>query len=489
MLQTYTLHLNNKPEDPLQEMSIVNQHKSIVFNIFGAFLLRTLRRHSLLNMNKLLILILVTLSMEISAQGGINSPFSRFGIGDLNTEAPMHLRQMGGISTAYIDPQQLNFDNPASLSHLLSTGFDIGLDFKRSKLDDGINQSSQWSGNLGYMALGFPLRNPYNAVFTRETYKFNWGMGFALLPNSTVSYDISRLDSVGTDQVFNRNFDGNGGTYKAIWGNAIKYGDFSLGTSIGWLFGKIQYRRNVDFLSEIAAYDNQFSSSYTMRGFYSKFGLLYNGILNKKEISDNIGREAPKSIVVGLTYKPALGFSTKAEVLDFNFLALNANSSIIDTSFYSGEVLGNGSLPAELAFGVTHGYKYAVGVDFRQTYWSKYRNDANPEQLNNTTRLSLGGYWRPDINSINSIFQRATYRLGVYMEEDPRSIESENISAFGVTMGVGLPLAWQRKFSNVNIGLDIGKRSVTNVLSENFAKITFGFTFNEGDWFRKFYLD
>ncbi len=442
-------------------------------------------------MNKLLIWVLLLAATQAFSQGGVNSPFSRFGIGDLNSENPMHIRQMGGIGSSFLDPSQLNFFNPASLSFLQSTGFDIGLDFKNSRITEGDNTSNQWSGNLGYMALGFPLRNPINALFTREDYKFNWGMGFAILPNSTVSYNITRRDSTGVDQVFDRNFLGSGGSYKAVWANAIKYGDFSLGANVGWLFGKISYDRNVDFISEIAAFDNRFSTSYTMRGFYSKFGLIYLGVLNKKEISDDIGREAPKTVSVGLTYKPALGFDTKAQINDINSIFFTGFGEISDTLRSAQDVIGSGQLPSELSFGMTytHGYKYAIGFDVLRTFWSNYRNDASPEVLNNTTRYAIGGYYKPNYNNINSILARSSFRFGLYLEQDPRIINNEKINTYGVTLGLGLPLAWQRKFSNVNIGVDMGKRSVSGVLSENFAKVTFGFTFNEGDWFRKFYLD
>lgn len=491
MHKTYSFHLTHESSDDRIEMNRVYQDKSIVFNIFAPFLKIASGCHSRLNMNKLLIGMILLCSFDLGAQGGVNSPFSRFGIGDMLTESPMHIRQMGGIGTSFLDVNHLNFDNPASLSHLQATGFDVGLDFKQSRLSDSQSSSSQWSGNLGYLALGFPLRNPLNSLFNREEYKFNWGMGFALMPNSTVSYNISRLDSLAEGQLFNRNFRGEGGTYKAMWTNSIKYGDFSFGANIGWLFGKIDYSRNIDFISEISAFDNQFSSSYSLRGFYSKLGLIYLNVLNKKEVQDNIGREAPNTLSIGISYKPSLSFKTKSEVSNINLLPIAFGVTLSDTlSFLSG-VQGEGRLPAELAFGATytHGFKYAVGVDFRQAYWSNYENDANPETLSNTTRFAFGGLYRPDYNDINNLLNRAAYKFGIYYEEDPRTIANQDITTYGVTLGVGLPLAWQRRFSNINLGLDIGKRSVSNILNENFVKISFGFTFNEGDWFRKFYLN
>ena len=420
----------------------------------------------------------------MSAQGAVNSPFSRFGIGDLNSEVPMHVRQMGGIGTAYLDVYQLNFDNPASLGYLQATGFDLGLDFKRSGINDNLNSSTQWSGNLGYLALGFPLRNPVNEVFSRGDYKFNWGMGFALMPNSTVSYDISRLDSLNAGESFLRSFAGDGGTYKVMWSNAVKYGDFSLGASIGWLFGNIAYSRNIDFLFDLAAFDNTFERSYSISGFYSKFGLNYLTVFNKEKVSEGVGQVAPQSLSVGISYKPSIGFTSISEVSEINS---TLGGFVSDTLLFTTDLEGNGSLPGELSFGAvyTHGFKWAVGFDFKRTFWENYFNDANPEQLSNTTRFGFGGFYRPDATDVTNILKRTSYRLGVYFEQDPRSIESESINGFGITIGAGMPLAWQRRFANFNLGLDIGKRSVQNILQENFVKVTFGFTFNESDWFVK----
>jgi len=463
-------------------------HKWIVFNIFAPLFFPRYSQHSTFIMKRFMFLFLIGASVQLfgQGQGGLNSPFSRFGIGDILTENPIHLRQMGGIGTSYLDLAKLNFENPASLGYLNQTAFDVGLDFRRSSLSDEDNSSVNYSGNLSYLALGFTLRNPTNSLFSREDYRVNWSMGFAIIPNSTVSYDITSLDSTSSQGVFLRNFQGAGGTFKALWGNAVKIGNFSIGANIGWIFGNIDFRRSIDFLSEISAFDNDFSSSYSLRGFYGKLGVNYLHVLNKAEMLEAPGTVSPISLSIGLSYKPELGFSTNADVLNINSLPFALTSVVPDTLLSEANVEGSGVLPAELGFGVTytHGLDYGIGIDFKRTFWSNYSNDANPEQLANTTRVGIGGHYRP-VKTITAPF----YRLGFYYEQSPQVIENNQVTAYGVTLGIGQPLAWQRRFSHVNLGFDIGKRSVSNILSENFVKLTFGFTFNESDWFRRYYLD
>src|SRR5215216_7226414 len=45
-----------------------------------------------------------------------NSPYSRYGIGDLVPNTNTVNRGMGGISAAYVDALSINFNNPASYS-------------------------------------------------------------------------------------------------------------------------------------------------------------------------------------------------------------------------------------------------------------------------------------------------------------------------------------------------------------------------------------
>ncbi len=433
------------------------------------------------------VLILALLvNVGVYGQGGNNSPFSRYGIGDLRIEDGINTRLMGGIGIAHLDIYHLNFANPASFSFLRATGFELGFDVKNANLSDSRTSSRQWSGNMSYLALGFPLRNPLNQVFTNKDYKVNWGMGFAVMPNSDVSYNISRRDSLEGVGGFIRNFGGTGGTYKAIWSNSLKYGNASLGLSLGYLFGRIQQDRNIDF-DERIAFDNQFVTVSTYRGSYAKLGFMYMHILNKQKLADQPGIESPKYISFGATYKPSLAFTTLSDINNSNFNNVLGNFPITDTIFIQNDVSGRGVMPAEYGVGLSYGggTKITLGMDYRYTMWSQYRNDANPESLGDTYRIAFGGSYRPNANDQLHFFNRVFYKFGVYYEQDPRTIRTETLDGYGLSLGLGLPFAWQRKFSNMNIGVTLGQRSVANVLSEKFANITAGFTFNDSEWFIK----
>ena len=424
-------------------------------------------------------------------QGDVNSPFSRFGIGNINDRGGMHLRQMGGLGNSYFDSYHLNFENPATLAFLKATAFDIGLQMQRTRLSDNDGSSIQWSGNMAYLSLGFPLRNPLNEandqVFGNQKFNFSWGMGFNITPISTISYDITEVDNLENIGTFNRNFSGNGGFWKATWGTGVKYKNFALGTNLGFLFGKNEFSRSIDFIDELTAFDNIFSREYTARGFYWDIGALYSIYLNESDLLNTSTITEPRILTIGLTGKSATGINLESDINEVNILVASAFDLLVDTVNISSGIQGDGTMPGELGFGATyyHENKFALGFDFKRTFWSQYTNDANPEQLDNTTRMALGGYFRPDYRSNESFLKRISYRFGVYMEDDPRTIENERIDNFGVTFGIGLPFAWQRKISNLNLGVNLGRRSIDNILSETFIKMHLGFTFNDNEWFIK----
>ena len=182
-----------------------------------------------------------------------------------------------------------------------------------------------------------------------------------------------------------------------------------------------------------------------------------------------------------MTGKSTTGLNVDSDVSETNVFV-----PLIDTVFIATDVNGSATLPAELGFGATYYYssKFAVGFDVKRIFWSQYENDALPEELDNTTRLAVGGFFRPDFRS-NSYLQRVSYRFGAYVQDDPRVIDGESINNFALTFGLGLPLSWKRKFSNLNLGFTYGRRSVGDLLSENFVRIGMGFTFNDKEWFIK----
>ena len=124
----------------------------------------------------------------LSAQGNSeiqpkrNAPYSGFGLGDPLDQFFVASGGMGGLSATFQDAFHLNLRNPASLAYLQATAFEVGFNAKYSILDGGDEKARSWGGNLAYLALGFPLKNPINEALDRQRSKLGWGMAFSLQP-------------------------------------------------------------------------------------------------------------------------------------------------------------------------------------------------------------------------------------------------------------------------------------------------------------------
>ncbi len=443
----------------------------------------------LIRISVFLVIILCVITLPGNAQKNDNSPYSRYGIGDLADPNLNHTRQMGGLGASFMDGFHINPVNPASYAFLNSTAFDVGVFAKRTELKDSKATNALWSGNLEYLSLAFPLRNPINEIYDNVKRDYKLAMAFVLMQHSSVGYDIAASDSTSSGQHFMRNYQGTGGSYKAMWGNAIRYKNLSLGVNLGYLFGKMRYENRVQFDNTEYAYADLYGNDYNMRGFLWSAGMMYSDILNKKALESNRA-VAAKRISAGFHANSATSFNTDYTINHILLQQLPGNIFNTDTIRLEDSIAGKGKLPAEFGIGATYysGEKFSIGFNYNTALWTNYFNEANGDKkgtLKNTQRVSAGGHFRPDYKSFDNFFKRVYYRYGVYYASDPRVIRGTQIETYGITFGLGLPFVFQRKVSHMNLGFDLGMRGNNTPISEKFVKISLGVTFNDDEWFLK----
>jgi len=123
----------------------------------------------------------------VSAQD--NSPYSRYGIGDLVPPTNIISRGMGGVSAGYADLLSINFNNPATYasfqsvkeakSKKLSSGraiLDLGLNFDTRTLREPANNNKFVANNalFSYVQVGVPLKQGLCTVETRLGAEFRY---------------------------------------------------------------------------------------------------------------------------------------------------------------------------------------------------------------------------------------------------------------------------------------------------------------------------
>jgi len=161
-----------------------------------------------------ILLILIFFSLITQAQK-INSPYSRFGLGQLHGEnVNTSLMGMGGISIAVADPTMINPGNAASYAVYDSTSFifEIGVNGNLTNSKTVLQSESSSYFSLNYIMFGFPVTKW-------------WKSSLGMLPYSQIGYDVKIYIPVeGFSNVIN-SIEGDGGLNQFYWGNAFKIGE------------------------------------------------------------------------------------------------------------------------------------------------------------------------------------------------------------------------------------------------------------------------
>lgn len=438
---------------------------------------------------------LLLISTGLLAQPKDNSPYSRIGLGETQRHT-LSAAGFGGLTAAYADPLHVNLHNPASYAWLNVTAFEAGFDVEYSNLKYNHQTASIWTGNLTHLALAFPLQNSLNDQLSRRARKIFWGMNIALLPNTTIGYDIESKETPTPGVDVTNIFQGTGGTSQIIWGNSFRYKNFSIGLNLGYFFGQLESERRAEFSSyfddnengvpdsneKLIYYQNKFLDNVSIRGFLWSFGTQYRLDFDKKQKEE--GAYNGRSLVIGAYGHAANRFNTTSNVLR---IGENTNYSPIqsDTMLNLKDIEQKGTLPAEYTLGVMYQKiaKLRIGAEYSFAQWSKYKNEAKPETLFDSHRIAAGVEYIPNISSYNNYLERVRYRAGFYHRADPRL---NDLKQYALTLGLGLPVILPRQQTSfVNFAVELGRYNTPDAIKETFVKMSLGFTLNESSWFFK----
>ena len=128
---------------------------------------------------------------EVSAQGGAAvtaySPYTMFGIGELQTLGTAQMRAMGGVGVAWRSTQMPSIVNPAGYSATMQNSFLFNIGVEGNFLQN-VQKQYDAAGNYTHDA-----KNGKNSVNIHEiAVQFplakRLGMGISLMPYSSVGY-------------------------------------------------------------------------------------------------------------------------------------------------------------------------------------------------------------------------------------------------------------------------------------------------------------
>ncbi len=220
------------------------------------------------------------LLLSVCASAQENSPFSRFGLGNLTPGRNVVNSAMGGTSVSYSDHQSINFSNPASYSALRTyVVYDIGVSLTTRTLKSFTPSAKYNSVDLlpSYVTLGMPLSK-----------KRNMGFVFGLRPLSKISYSIHEAKRITgnrglTDSVISL-YEGNGGWYNAFAGIGKQWGGLSIGINTGYSFGRRENNTRTLIVDSVENYNSNSSTVTSFGKFFISGGLQYKANLSKTTV-------------------------------------------------------------------------------------------------------------------------------------------------------------------------------------------------------------
>jgi hypothetical protein len=419
----------------------------------------------------ILSLILTALVLPAISQVNTYSPYSRFGLGELDMPGFTQNRSMGGSGIALRSNKYINYINPASYTayDTMSFIFDFGLKGSLTNYSTENLETRLINANLDHLAIGFTIA-PW------------WKASAGVTPYSSVGYNIIDQQNDPDIGLIDYYFQGNGGLNQFYLGTSfmlLKH--FSFGVNVSNLFGFIENKQIVRFPGQASRALTSASERMVIRDMIFNLGFQYHEVFNNKFF-----------LTLGAIYDTESALNTSLTALyenDFPGTAFALNdSTVVNPSLIlredetEGEIIYPSRLGAGLSFGIQK--KLVVTGEYQMHNWSESTILGESDSLVNSNSMNFGIEYTPDPEAFRGYFNRVHYRLGGYYTNSYLRIRGEQLKDYGITFGVGLPFKGTK--TTFNLGVVLGQRGTmdNNLISENYGIINLSFTLHDF-WFFK----
>ena len=405
---------------------------------------------------KIIVALLAIFSLvQVYADNGINSPYSRYGVGILTNQSLGINRQMGGLGYGLRSHSYINILNPASFSQadtltmLLETGFSLqNVNFK-----EGNKQINAKNASFDYLAIQFRVCK-------------NLGMSAGFLPYSNVGYSFSTKSAEGANEQSINNYNGSGGIYQPYIGFGWRpFSWVAAGVMGSYIYGDITHEVGIDFTNST---DRSRIYNASIRSYKLDFGLQFMAKLSQKN-----------SLTLGATYSLGHDINAKAKITE------TTSGGEVTTNIEDGFVL-----PHTYGAGVVYNYndQWKVGADYTFQEWSSSSFFGRDKGLDRS-KFSIGAEYSP-VKLSKNIFKMMSYRAGAYYAEPYTEVNGyKGCEEYGVSAGFSLPF-YNRNNKTSHATLHVSGQYIhmepkaAGMIAENHLRINIGITFNES-WFMK----
>jgi len=459
--------------------------------------------------NSVALVALILVSTCNFAQKGTQSPYSVFGIGELNMGQYAAFMSMGGVSMACTDSTIANFNNPASYAFFNRNRpvFQIGMNGKFSTFETSSSSSNQRYLGLNQFQLGLPIKK-------------NWGASFGLLPYSFTGYTIANYsidystDSDGDTSIFVN--EGSGAVSKVFLGVAFKainssrldtnYSKkdtaivlkthiLSLGVHGNYLFGTSTKTQSFErfYYVGIGNYNSRVESSLRISNPTTDFGFTYQYYFRPVHVDSLING----SISIGASYSPAFKLRAYQDLTSYTYggnfyLDSVQYAYVIDTVENVVDNKGSIYIPEQYKLGIEYriGWqpsrkgerllRLACDVNFQKwsAFYEEFGGSQSVSPFRDRLSLGFGMEYSPVVGNdpTISILSRTNYRFGFNYTQTELSINGTNLDNYGMSFGIGIPLNINSTNTNVNLGATLGNMGTTSggLIRERYIGVYFG---------------
>lgn len=392
-----------------------------------------------------------------------NSPYTRFGIGELRNQTPAGMRSWGSQTAAFHSRDRFNISNPASLGDLKLTNYQIGLYGKGLKVMNSEVSQNFGYATIDYITLAFPLKHA--------------AVSFGLLPVSRVNYDVIEINEAANGlPKYLQMFKGDGSVNEVYLatGATIKK-KLRVGIKGSFVFGNLRNATRLVFADTLNGFNSRYYNDRHLSGFAWLAGVQYDVKWKEKH-----------TVTVGLAGHLKNPISSTRDMMLNRYFYYNSVEIAYDTIQSSFNQKGLVILPTQYDAGIMYAYqnKWLAGVNFNYIQASQYRSFDEVDSFKNAYKVSAGIQWIPNDAALEGLYNRMKFRLGGYYQLTPIYIYQTQLKKYALTAGFGLPV--KRFFSDIDFSIEVGKIGTVknNLLEERYILGTLGFSISDR-WFIK----
>ncbi|MFN8347926.1 MAG: hypothetical protein U0X91_23175 [Spirosomataceae bacterium] len=413
------------------------------------------------------VVVLFFFQTKVFAQGLGNAPYSAIGVGELLSPAYSPNNGMGDAGVSSANPLYINAINPALLARNRYTMFDVGVIGQYKILQDTKQNQRDFGGNLGYLALSFPVAP-------------KWSAGISLKPYSFVNYQQNSYSRIDTS-IYEAQYvySGKGGLNQINFTNGFQLGkNLNLGVEFTYLFGN--FNRSVT--SQLRIGDGRdYIVSRDDRLNFSDLNLKMGAAWKQKLKGDHY-------LNFGATY--ALK-SSVATIRNTTIEVLSSASAPVTNPDTLAQANLSVSLPATWRVGLSYEYQYRlmISADYERQNWSQYVGVSRTnENMRNGQNFHLGLEYMPKYNS-TKYWDLVLYRTGFSYAQTPLVIGTKPVDDLSVSFGISLPVG-RNLINLINLSVVAGQRGSVSAQTfrERYARVVVGFSLKD-IWFQKFKVD